>query len=103
MKRLIWISVGVGITIYVLRKVNKVNEKASQFTPAGIASAAAGLTENVRNLGIEFRESMKEHEARLTEALLERNTEKGWGIPRSGTTPLHPEYDLDEDDPEEYF
>lgn len=93
MKRLLWISVGVGITIYTLRKISQANETLAHFTPAGIASAAAGAGDNLRLLGASFRESMAEHEAYLTQALFEPKLETDPG----------PESRFDDDDPEEYF
>lgn len=75
MKRLFWVSIGVGITVYVMSKGRKVvkqyapeavidraSEQASAFTAAA-SSAAGGFLHD-------FKAAFAERESELTDALL---------------------------------
>lgn len=98
MRRLFWVAVGAGATVYALRKVSKVNAVASRLTPSGMAAAVNNLAESLRAASAELRTSMAEHEEALTEALLSgasrRSTESdAW----------EREFTPDFDDPEQYF
>ncbi len=102
MRRVFWISVGVGVTVYVLQKVNKASAVANHLTPAGIANAVNNLADSVREVSGEFRASMAEHEKNLTNALL-----SGRASAPSNREARHREPDFSEfafdGDPEEYF
>lgn len=96
-RRVFWISVGVGATIYVLRRANRASAVVSRFTPDGVASAVNDLAASLRELSSEFAASMARHEETLLEALTSDDA------PRSAPTSWDPEFDFDEGDPEEYF
>jgi ABC-type transporter Mla subunit MlaD len=73
-KRLLWIGVGVAVTVVVLHQVsrlnNRVNGVTAVMTPAGIAASIGSLAENVSTLGTQLRESMAQNEEALRNALL---------------------------------
>lgn len=104
MRRLFWISVGVGATVYVLQKVNKVNAVTTHLTPAGISSAVNNLADSLRSLSTEFRSSMAQHEEAITQAVLTEHTPRA--AQRYGQDPdlaWESEFAFDSDDPEQYF
>lgn len=104
MRRLFWISVGVGATIYVLQKVNKVNAVTNHLTPAGISSAVNNLADSFRSLSTEFKASMEQHEEAITQALLAEHTPRA--TQRFGQSPesaWESDFAFDSDDPEQYF
>lgn len=103
MRRLFWVAVGVGVTVYVVRKVNQANEVASQFTPAGIVGALNNVADSVRSFTSEFKESMAEHEERLSQALLSEPEESPQARRRSPRYDMDPDFVFDEGDPEEFF
>ncbi|UFU04747.1 hypothetical protein [Ruania halotolerans] len=74
MKRLLWIGVGVGITVVVLRQLGRANERVGAIThavsPAGLAESVTTLAGAAKELTEQLRSSMAEHEASLTAALL---------------------------------
>ncbi|SEE06180.1 hypothetical protein [Ruania alba] len=74
MKRLLWVGVGVGITVVVLRQVGKANERVGAITqavsPAGLAGSITSLATAAKDLTDQLRSSMAEHEQSLTAALL---------------------------------
>ncbi len=102
MRRVFWISVGVGVTVYVLQKVNRASAMANHLTPAGISNAVNNLAESIREVSGEFKDSMAEHEMNLTNALL-----SGRGSAPRNRGARHREQDFSEfasdGDPEEYF
>ncbi|SDT79608.1 hypothetical protein [Actinoplanes derwentensis] len=69
MKRLLWLGVGLAVGALVVRKLN---QKANEFTPTGIATSlsesAGGLVESVRNFVEDVREGMTEREQQIHEA-----------------------------------
>ena len=92
MRRLFWVSVGVGATVYVLRKVSKVNAVATHLTPGGMAAAVNNLADSLRTASAELKPPWR-NTKRLTEALLgtyrdRRSRRVGTG---SGTVLLNPE------------
>lgn len=96
-RRVFWISVGVGATIYVLRKANRATAAVSRFTPDGVASAVNSLADSLRDFTSEFTASMAQHEETLLEALTSETD------PRPAPSAWDSEFDFDEGDPEEYF
>lgn len=102
MRRVFWVSVGVGATIYVLRKVGKVNAVAAQFTPAGVSTAVNNLAESLKALTAEFKASMVEHETALTEALLKGEGKAARRTTAREETPWPAEFAA-EADSDEYF
>lgn len=89
-RRIFWVSVGVGATIYVLNKMSKVNALTAHLTPGGVAQALTGLAESLRDVTGELATNIAANEAAIRDALLAAETEK----PAAGAaTP----------DPEEYF
>ncbi|QOR69063.1 hypothetical protein IM660_09925 [Ruania alkalisoli] len=80
MKRLLWVGVGVAVTVVVLRQVGKANERvgaiARAVSPAGLAESVTTLAEAARDLTDQLRSSMAEHEDRLTAALLPSEEEQ---------------------------
>lgn len=74
MKRLIWVGVGVVVTVVVLRQVARMNDRVTEVagavSPAGIAASIGSLASEVKTLGSQLRESMAEHEDALRGALL---------------------------------
>lgn len=102
-RRVFWISVGVGATIYVLQKVNRVNSVAAHLTPGGMASAVNNLAGAMRTATSEFKASMAEHEEALTEALLTDRRSAGGRHRRPVDTEWDGEFVFGEDDPEEYL
>lgn len=71
MRRLFWVAVGVGATVYTLRKVSKVNAIAARFTPGGMSSAVNNLADSLRQLSADFTTSMAENETAITAAVIE--------------------------------
>lgn len=98
MRRLFWVSVGVGATVYVLRKVSKVNAVATHLTPGGMAAAVNNLADSLRTASGELKTSMAEHEEALTEALLSGPSRRS-----KETDRWEREFTADFDDPEQYF
>ncbi|GIE33259.1 hypothetical protein Ait01nite_063040 [Actinoplanes italicus] len=69
MKRLLWLGVGLAVGALVVRKLN---QKANEFTPTGIATSlsesAGGLVESLRSFVEDVREGMAERENQIHEA-----------------------------------
>jgi hypothetical protein len=69
MKRLIWLGVGLAVGALVVRKLN---QKANEFTPTGIATSlsesAGGLVESLRSFVDDVRDGMAERETQIHEA-----------------------------------
>lgn len=69
MKRLLWLGVGLAVGALVVRKLN---QKANEFTPTGIATSlsesAGGLVESMRSFVEDVREGMAEREQQIHEA-----------------------------------
>ena len=69
MKRLLWLGVGLAVGALVVRKLN---QKANEFTPTGIATSlsesAGGLVESLRSFVEDVREGMAEREHQIHEA-----------------------------------
>lgn len=104
MRRLFWVSVGVGATIYVLRKASKVNAVAGHLTPGGVSTAVNNLADSLRTLATEFKASMSEHEGALAEALLtDPEPARPARSPRHSAYPAFDEFGFDSDDPDQYF
>ncbi|UFU01557.1 hypothetical protein LQF12_08405 [Ruania suaedae] len=80
MKRLLWVGVGVAVTVVVLRQAGKANERvgaiAHAVSPAGLAESVTTLASAARDLTEQLRTSMAEHEDRLTAALLPSQAEQ---------------------------
>ena len=69
MKRLLWLGVGVAVGAILVRKIT---QKASEFTPSGIATSlsesAGGLVESLRSFVEDVREGMNEREQEIQQA-----------------------------------
>ncbi|MEU4425700.1 hypothetical protein AB0F81_34185 [Actinoplanes sp. NPDC024001] len=69
MKRLLWLGVGLAVGAIVVRKLN---QKANEFTPSGIATSlsesAGGLVESLRSFVDDVRDGMAEREQQIHEA-----------------------------------
>ena len=69
MKRLLWLGVGLAVGALVVRKLN---QKANEFTPTGIATSlsesAGGLVESLRNFVEDVRDGMAEREQQIHQA-----------------------------------
>jgi hypothetical protein len=69
MKRLLWLGVGLAVGAIVVRKLN---QKANEFTPTGIATSlsesAGGLVESLRSFVDDVRDGMAERETQIHEA-----------------------------------
>ncbi|MBG0566199.1 hypothetical protein [Actinoplanes aureus] len=69
MKRLLWLGVGLAVGAIVVRKLN---QKANEFTPSGIATSlsesAGGLVESLRSFVEDVRDGMAEREQQIHEA-----------------------------------
>jgi hypothetical protein len=69
MKRLLWLGVGLAVGAVVVRKLQR---KANEFTPSGIATSlsesAGGLVESLRTFVDDVREGMTEREQEIHEA-----------------------------------
>ena len=69
MKRLLWLGVGLAVGALVVRKLN---QKANEFTPTGIATSlsesAGGLVESLRNFVEDVRDGMAEREEQIHQA-----------------------------------
>lgn len=69
MKRLLWLGVGLAVGALVVRKLN---QKANEFTPTGIATSlsesAGGLVESLRSFVDDVRDGMAERENQIHEA-----------------------------------
>ena len=72
MKRLLWLGVGLAVGALVVRKLN---QKANEFTPTGIATSlsesAGGLVESLRSFVEDVREGMTERQEQINEAFAE--------------------------------
>ena len=72
MKRLLWLGVGLAVGAIVVRKLN---QKANEFTPTGIATSlsasAGGLVESLRSFVDDVRDGMAEREQQIHEAFAE--------------------------------
>lgn len=68
-RRLFWVSVGVGVTVYVLTKVNKANAIINRFTPEGVSASVTNLAQTLRQASSDLKEAMAENEQAITEAL----------------------------------
>src|SRR3954451_1026391 len=55
MRRIVWMAVGAGITIYVVRRVNRTLDAAS---PEGIGRSLTAAVDALRDLADEVREAM---------------------------------------------
>lgn len=80
MKRLLWVGVGVGATVVVLRKVQRTRDQLGQVahavSPRGIAGSVSSLAESLQTTVATLRESMATQEAALTAALLPSEDEQ---------------------------
>ncbi len=69
MKRLLWLGVGLAVGALVVRKLN---QKANEFTPSGIATSlsqsAGGLVESLRSFSDDVRDGMAEREQQIQQA-----------------------------------
>ena len=69
MKRLLWLGVGLAVGALVVRKLN---QKANEFTPTGIATSlsqsAGGLVESLRSFVEDVRDGMAEREEQIQHA-----------------------------------
>ncbi len=69
MKRLLWLGVGLAVGAIVVRKLN---QKANEFTPTGIATSlsesAGGLVESLRSFVEDVRDGMAEREEQIHQA-----------------------------------
>ncbi|MEV6301726.1 hypothetical protein AB0M02_20110 [Actinoplanes sp. NPDC051861] len=69
MKRLLWLGVGLAVGAIVVRKLN---QKANELTPSGIATSlsesAGGLVESVRSFVEDVRDGMAEREQQIHQA-----------------------------------
>ena len=69
MKRLLWLGVGLAVGALVVRKLN---QKANEFTPSGIAASlsqsAGGLVESLRSFVEDVRDGMTEREEQIHQA-----------------------------------
>jgi hypothetical protein len=65
-RRLVWMAVGAGITIYLVRRVDRVLDAAS---PEGIGRALDAAVDALREFTVEVREAMAEREQELRVAL----------------------------------
>ena len=69
MKRLLWLGVGLAVGAIVVRKLN---QKANELTPTGIATSlsesAGGLVESLRSFVDDVRDGMAEREQQIHEA-----------------------------------
>ncbi len=69
MKRLLWLGVGLAVGALVVRKLN---QKANEFTPTGIATSlsqsAGGLVESLRSFVDDVRDGMNEREQQIQQA-----------------------------------
>ena len=72
MKRLLWLGVGLAVGALVVRKLN---QKANEFTPTGIATSlsesAGGLVESLRSFVDDVRDGMHEREDQIQQAFAE--------------------------------
>ena len=72
MKRLLWLGVGLAVGALVVRKLN---QKANEFTPSGIATSlsqsAGGLVESLRSFADDVRDGMAEREQQIQQAFAE--------------------------------
>ncbi len=72
MKRLLWLGVGLAVGALVVRKLN---QKANEFTPTGIATSlsqsAGGLVESLRSFVDDVRDGMAEREQQIQQAFAE--------------------------------
>jgi len=105
-RRLVWIGVGVVVTVVVLRQVAKVNDRvsevASAVSPAGVAASISSLAESVTTLGSRLSASMAEHEDALRAALLpDEDTVARARETRAARRGRHAAPDLDETDLDE--
>jgi hypothetical protein len=66
MRRIVWMAVGAGITIYVVRRVNRTLDAAS---PEGIGRSLTAAVDALHDLADEVREAMAEREQELRVAL----------------------------------
>lgn len=110
MRRLFWVAVGVGTTVYVLRKVGKVSTVAQKVAPASLTESVSQLAASLQQATSEFRSTMAEQEQRLTQMLLpdEDTTQRARATRRNsrdgpGTFESSPSWGLDSDDPELYL
>ena len=82
MRRLVWMAVGAGITIYVVRKVDRALDAAS---PEGISRSLTAAVDALRDLATELREAMAEREQELRVALgVDPGTMDAEGSPTQG-------------------
>jgi hypothetical protein len=65
-RRLVWMAVGAGITVYVVRRIDRVLDAAS---PEGIGRSLTAAVDALRDLAVEVREAMAEREQELRVAL----------------------------------
>jgi hypothetical protein len=65
-RRLVWMAVGAGITIYVVRRIDRALDAAS---PEGIGRALNAAVDALREFTVEVREAMAEREQELRVAL----------------------------------
>ncbi|MFI5838909.1 hypothetical protein ACIA8K_04225 [Catenuloplanes sp. NPDC051500] len=72
MKRLLWLGIGLGVGVLVVRQVTKM---AHAYTPQGLAASAqesaGGLLESVRSFVDDVREAMAEREQEIHAAFAE--------------------------------
>ena len=69
MKRLLWLGIGLAAGVLAVRKLQ---QKANEFTPTGIATSlsqsAGGLVESLRTFVDDVRDGMAQREQEIHEA-----------------------------------
>ena len=100
-RRLFWVSVGVGVTVYVLTKANKANSVLSRFTPDGVSESLTNVASSIRQAASDLKEAMAEHEQALTQALTEPPNSTNPARSRSMDPVWDTDFFLDPDNPPE--
>jgi Family of unknown function (DUF6167) len=65
-RRIVWMAVGAGVAIYVVRRVDRALDAAS---PEGIGRSLTAAVDALRELAVDVREAMAEREQELRVAL----------------------------------
>ncbi len=66
MRRMFWMAVGAGATVYVMRRVSKA---AESYSASGLSQRVSELADAVRYFADEVRAGMAERELELRDAL----------------------------------
>ena len=66
MRRLVWMAVGAGLAIYVVRRIDRALDAAS---PEGIGRSLTAAVDALKDLAGDVREAMAEREHELRVAL----------------------------------